>query len=214
MALLLFERRLDGESIGYTEEIHLLTAASRAEAEAAALRRGRAQETYFSATDGQPVDYALFRVVSVQPFLFDTEQEAMLTRSFDDLAAYREVATLRGPLPGDLVTPAHLSALAAALNRLFGPHLYAEALSDSIGLRWRGREFGSFGTVGMEQEAFAEMALNTAHDVVLEGMGEDGDHPGPLLHASWDVLAGAQGWRLRLTLEGGEVREALWLIAD
>ena len=214
LALLLFERRLGGETVGYTEEIHLLTADNPAEAEAAAQERGRAQATSYLAADGQPVDYALLRVVSVQPFLFGTEQEAIFTRSFDDLAAYREVATLRGPLPSDLVTPTHLPALAAALNALFGPHLSAEAESNGIGFRWRGRDFGSFGTVGMEQQTFAEMALNTAHDVVLEGMGEDGEHPGPLLHAAWEARAEAGGWRLCLTLENGEQREALWQTAE
>ena len=67
--------------------------------------------------------------------------------------------------------------------------------------------------MGIEQESLAFSALNTAHDVVLEGMGEDGVHPGPLLSAELDVLAGPQGWHLRVTLTDGTVRQAFWRTA-
>lgn len=76
----------------YTEEIHLLDAPNPAEAQAQAEARGQAQEcTYFNAA-GQEVVYRLLDVVDVQPRLFESDGEALYTRSFDRIEAYREVA--------------------------------------------------------------------------------------------------------------------------
>lgn len=104
---------------------------------------------------------------------------------------------------------AHFPALAAALRKLFGPSFSAEPQADGLGFRWRGRDSGSCGALGMEQDWLLS-ALSTAHDVVLEGMGEDGEHPGLLVQAQPAVLADERGWRLRLLFPGGEVKETLW----
>ena len=57
-------------------------------------------------------------------------------------------------------------------------------------------------------------ALNTTHDVVLEGLGEDGEHPQALASARVDVQPVAGGWKLRLLSPVGEViRAAQWLTA-
>ena len=82
-----------------------------------------------------------------------------------------------------------------------------------MGFTWAGRSFGSLEVTGIEPESVASIALETALDTVLEGMGEDGDHPGPLVraHAETHVVPG--GWLLRLVdLDGQTLRQALWLL--
>ena len=104
-----------------------------------------------------------------------------------------------------------LPALTDALNHFFGPHFSAEVESGGLGFHWRGRSFGGLELSGMLEGDVAWSALNTAHDVVLEGLGEDGEHPRALASAHVDVQPVAGGWQLRLLTPDGEtLRQEVW----
>lgn len=107
-----------------------------------------------------------------------------------------------------------LEALAEALQGLFAPRFPAEAGTRGIDFSWNGRGFGSLVVGGMESSSVASATLSTAHDTVLEGMGEDGEHPGALANASCHVETVPEGYRLiLLNSDGGELASALWMTA-
>ncbi|GGI73390.1 hypothetical protein GCM10010914_04230 [Deinococcus wulumuqiensis] len=86
-----------------------------------------------------------------------------------------------------------------------------EVESGGLGFHWRGRSFGGLELSGMLEGDVAWSALNTAHDVVLEGLGEDGEHPRALASAHVDVQPVAGGWQLRLLTPDGEtLRQEVW----
>ncbi len=67
----------------------------------------------------------------------------------------------------------------------------------------------------MTQGSVASVSLSTAHDVVLEGLGEDGQHPGPLAEASCVAEPTAAGWLLRLHSPAGqELGRAVWRVGS
>lgn len=214
VALLLFETRVGGTVSSYTEEIHLLDVQNLAEAQAQAKTRGQAQETDYTNEAGREVVYRLLDVIDVQPRLFDTDGEALYTRSFESLSAYRQVANLSGPIQHGLVNLNHLPALAEALQSLFDPRFRARLEIEGLGFDWNGRWFGSLEVGGMESSSVASAALSTAHDAVLEGMGKDGEHPGALANASCYIEKVPEGYRLiLLNPDGSELASARWITA-
>ncbi|WP_291426602.1 DUF4288 domain-containing protein [Deinococcus sp.] len=119
VALLLFGTQVGDKSASYSEEFWLVQAADLNGAQHTAERRGREQETRYDNAAGETVEVRFLRVVDVQAYLFSPEEGPIYTRSFGDLAAYREVSSLRGPLEHDLFSAADLPELAGALRDLF-----------------------------------------------------------------------------------------------
>lgn len=98
IAVLVFRIRVSG---GYTpprfnEDIVLIHASSLDEARAAAAANGQAEETSYANEYGETVTWSFVGVADVREALYDSfdENVSLYSRSFDDLAGYRQVFAL------------------------------------------------------------------------------------------------------------------------
>lgn len=104
---------------------------------------------------------------------------------------------------------AQQQALAAALTSLFGEDLGIALLPGGFGFSWKGQDFGCLiwqragETEGMALPNIVSAALQTAHDTVLEGMGNAGTDPGPLATSTCDFAEVPGGFRVRLKTDNG-----------
>ncbi len=90
VAIVLWQAEHDsGADSLYSEEIHLLQAASLAQAQQQLHARLAAQQTSYLNAAGEQVAWTVRQVLDIQPFLADEATDAVYCRHFRNWAAYQ-----------------------------------------------------------------------------------------------------------------------------